>query len=302
MNKILVIGASGLVGSKFVKEASKNAEVVGVDEKTIDITNKDSIEDYFSKNNLDVVINFAGYTNVDAAEKERGNENGFCYKLNVNGSENLGKVCLKYDKFLIQISTDFVFPGTVDNSGPYSEVVQVPSNLMPSLGWYGWTKGQAETRIQNLGSRCAIVRISYPFCADHYGLKLDFVKNYLKLCDEGKLFPIFTDQIITPLLSDELVMAIDKIIDLREKGIYHVVSSNEATSYEFVDYLLKKARGVTDVIQKGSMEEYLKIEGKTPRPRLGGLKTEITQEKLGIKFKTWQEMIDEFVSNLDIRN
>jgi len=44
------------------------------------------------------------------------------------------------------------------------------------------------------------------------------------------------------------------------------------------------------------MSEFLKVAGRTPRPRLGGLKTGITEEKLGMKFKTWREMVDGFVS------
>ncbi|KKP31142.1 MAG: hypothetical protein UR21_C0015G0016 [Candidatus Woesebacteria bacterium GW2011_GWC2_31_9] len=126
-------------------------------------------------------------------------------------------------------------------------------------------------------------------------MKLDYAKSYLKLFDEGKLFPIFTDQILTPLLIDDLTPALEKIIEIKQTGIYHVVSSDTTTPFEFVSYLLEKARGVTNVVQKGSMEEFLKVEGRTPRSRLGGLKTEITQEKLGIKFKTWREMVDEFI-------
>ena len=46
------------------------------------------------------------------------------------------------------------------------------------------------------------------------------------------------------------------------------------------------------------MKEFLKVEGRTRRPRLGGLKTEITQDKLGMNFKSWREMVDDFVSKL----
>ncbi len=46
------------------------------------------------------------------------------------------------------------------------------------------------------------------------------------------------------------------------------------------------------------MVEFLKAPGRTPRPRLGGLKVEKTESKLGMKFKNWREMVDEFISQL----
>lgn len=299
MKKVLIIGSSGLVGSKFSTSISPDRKVAP-NEIELDITNEKIVNDFFEmeKDNFDVVVNFAGFTNVDGAEKERGDENGFCYKLNVNGPENLANACLKYDKYLIQISTDFVFKGKVDYPGPYSEDSDVPSILDSDLGWYGWTKNRGEFVVSNSGCKYAIVRIAYPFCADNYDLKLDYAKNYLKLFDEGKLFPIFSDQTLSVLLLDELVPALEKIIELRKDGIYHVVSSDTVTPFEFVSYLIEKARGVKNVVQKGSMEEFLKVEGRTPRPRLGGLKTEITENRLGLKFKTWKEMVNLFVEKI----
>lgn len=69
--KLLVIGSSGLVGSEFVRLACQKAEVIGVDEKTLDITNKSLVEGYFEKHDFDSVINFAAYTDVDGAEKQK---------------------------------------------------------------------------------------------------------------------------------------------------------------------------------------------------------------------------------------
>ncbi len=297
MKKVLVIGASGLVGSHFVELAKDKLEIVPVDEKTLDITNATSVKDYFEKNNFDSVLNFAAITNVDGAEKERGNEKGITWRLNVEGPENLSSVCKEKDIFLVQISTDFVFTGTGDYPGPYAEDSKI-SPTMERLGWYGWTKNRAEERVRVSGVRSAIVRISYPFYSSEFSPKLDFAKNYLKLYDEGKLFPIFTDQTFTPINVDDLIESLVKILDEEIQGIYHIVSGDTATPFDFVEYLLKKARNAEGVVQKGSMVEFLKAPGRTPRPRLGGLKTEITQEKLGIKFKTWCEMVDEFVVQL----
>ena len=76
------------------------------------------------------------------------------------------------------------------------------------------------------------------------------------------------------------------------------MSVDTTTPFEFVSYLLEKARGVTDVTQKELMEEFLKVEGRTPRPRLGGLKIQVTERELEMKFKTWKEMVNLFVERI----
>jgi len=297
MKKVLVIGATGLVGSRFCMLAKNKLDIIPIDEKTLDITDKIAVEKYFTDNQFDSVLNFAAVTNIDGAEKERGDENGFTWKLNVIGPKNLAEASKVNSKFLVQVSTDFVFKGTDDDPGPYAEDKEILERNN-GVGWYGWTKNRAELKVQNSQCRNAIVRIAYPFYREQYEAKLDFVKNYIKLFDEGKLYPIFSDQTLSVLNVDDLVDPLIKILTEEVQGTFHIVSSDTTTPFDFVEYLLKKSRNVEGVVQKGSMVEFLKTPGRTPRPRLGGLKTEMTQEKLGVTLKTWREMVDEFVANL----
>ena len=301
--KYLVIGGSGLIGSRFVELTKKNNIILSPGEKELDITSGPSVDNFFKNSKFDIVVNFAAYTNVDGAEKERppahrasgpeGDKKGIVWGLNVGAAENLAKACKKYDKFLIHISTDFIFPGTKENPGPYAEDVELPGE-MEKIGWYGWTKLEGEKQVRKINKNAAIVRTAYPF-RTAYEQKLDFARNILALFDEGKLYPLFSDQKLTPVLIDDLVGVLEKIANLKRPGIYHTVTSDVTTPYDFANYLLEKARGVKNAVIKGSMEEYLKTPDRTPRPRLGGLKSEKTQKILGMKFKTWRESVDEFV-------
>ena len=294
----MVLGGSGLIGSRFVELVSAEKQVVPKEEE-LDITDPKALEDFFDRHqdDFDVVINFAACTDVDGAEKERGDETGVVWKVNVIGAENLARAAQKHGKFLIQISTDFVFPGTEENPGPYSEEVEPPEN-MEAIGWYGWTKLMAEKKIKEAGGNSAIVRLAYPFRAAPYELKLDFARSILKLFDEGRLYPMFADQQLTPVFIDDLVIALEKIGELKKPGVYHLVTTDVTSPFEFASYLLEKARGVKGIVKKGSMKEFLKVPGRTPRPRLGGLDSKKTQQVLGMKFRTWKEAVDEFVKQL----
>lgn len=290
-NKILVTGASGLVGSRFVDLYPQKDDLITPEISELDITSIKSTVDFFKKNNPDAVVNFAAYTNVDGAEKERGDENGNVWRLNVIGVKNLIEVCKEKNIFLIQLSTDFVFKGSENDSGPYSEDKNLPDDDL-GISWYGWTKNRAEKLLNESGVRHAIVRITYPFYASKYEQKVDFAKGFIKIFDEGKLYPVFVDQQLSVINVDDLVEPLVKILKEEKEGIFHLVSSDTTTAFNFVEYLLEKTRGVKGILQKGSMKEFLKVEGRTPRPRLGGLKTEITEQKLDIKFKTWKEMVE----------
>lgn len=296
--KYLIFGGSGLIGSRFIELVSKEKHVVPKEEE-LDITETKALEDFFNKHagEFDVIINFAAYTDVDGAEKERGDENGQVWKINVIGAENIAKIAQKHGKFLIHISTDFVFPGTDDNPGPYAENAELPKNV-EKVGWYGWTKLIAERKVKEVGGNLAIVRTAYPFRATLYELKPDFARNILALFDEGKLYPMFSDQQLTPVFIDDLVIALEKISELKKPGIYHLVTADTTSPFEFGNYLLEKARGARGVIKEGSMKEFLEAPGRTPRSRLGGLDSQKTQEVLGMKFKTWKQAVDEFVRQL----
>lgn len=295
MKKIAVIGGSGMVASRFCELAESNFEITSLDEKTLDITDNEAVKKYFGDNRFDVIINFAAFTNVDAAEAEKGNEDGLTYRLNVLGPKNLADYCKEKDIYLIHISTDFVFPGNEENPGPYGEDAILPETS-DGIGWYGWTKNRAEIEINKSSGRLAIVRYGYPFRAAAYDKKKDWARNLISLYDEQKLYPLFDDQVQSVIFVDDLVEPITKMINEELIGVFHIASSDTTTPYEIGSYLLEKYAGKPVEVQKGSMIEFLKAPGRTPRPRLGGLKTEMTQEKLGIKLKTWREMVDEFIN------
>lgn len=297
-DKILVLGADGLVGSRFTDLYHKETPTITPKAEELDITNKKALEVYFEtyKKEFHSVINFAAFTDVDGAEKEKGNEKGVVYLVNVVGAQNLASASKTFGKYFIHISTDFVFPGTEEYPGPYPEDAKLPNNP-EDVTWYGWTKALGEKRVLSANKGASIVRISYPYRA-HYTGKLDYARKILSLYDEGNLYPIFSDQKITPTFIDEASKIFYLLLEEKKVGIYHVASCDLTTPFSFASYVLQKARGVTGVLKEGSMKEFLKVPGRPPRPRLGGLLTEKTEKELGTTLMTWREAVNEFVIQL----
>lgn len=286
-----------MVASRIAELIRNKYEITVSDEKTLDITDSEAVKKYFDANTFDVVINFAAFTNVDGAEAQRGDESGLVWKLNVEGPRFLAEVCKNKKMFLIHISTDFVFAGDEKTPGPYSEDAKIPDNS-EGIGWYGWTKNWAEKVTKESGCRNAIVRYGYPFRAAKFDLKKDWARNLLSLYDEQKLYPLFDDQIQSVVFIDSLVTPLTKIIDGEISGVFHLVSEDTTTPYEIGSYILEKYAGKRVEIQKGSMVEFLKVSGRTPRPRLGGLRVEKTESELGMKMPSWKQMADDFISQI----
>lgn len=295
--KIIIIGASGLVGSRFVELYREKYNFVLPIYPEFDMTNESNVKKLFDEEKPEVVVNFAAYTNVSEAENQRDDKNGDCWKINVEGAGNVAGAMDSACR-LIHISTDMVFPGSSKDKGPYSEDHK-PESDSKKVTWYGFTKGEGERKVlEKLGEDATILRLIYPFRAK-YDLKSDYVRKPLALFDEGKLYPMFNDQQVSITFIDEIAPALAKIIDLKLRGIFHASSFDTTTPFELVNYLLEKARGVKDMVKPVSIDEFLKTAGNPVRyPKFGGLKVEKTEDKLGIKYSTWRQMIDKFVSQI----
>jgi len=295
---ILVTGSEGLVGSRFVEISERKNFLHLPKQVELDITNPSEIKAVLSSYNFSAVVHFAAFTDLNAAEEERGNKDGACWQVNVEGTRNLVEAVRPYKAkvHFVHISTDGVFSGNSDDPGPYKE--DHPRETDPTrVTWYGFTKGEAEKAVQEvLGDSATILRIIYPVRTEFEG-KLDFLRKPLKLYDEGKLYPMFTDQQISVSFIDEVCKALDKIIIDGHKGIFHACSDT-TTPHKLISYMLEKTRGVTNAVEGTTLREFLEKTGNPSYryPKFGGLKVGVTEAKLGIKFSTWREIVDKLVT------
>lgn len=295
MKEIYVTGSDGLVGSRFVELSSNKFNLLTPEIDELNILDKEALDSFFAKEKPDFVVNFAAHTNLNKAEDQRGDKNASCWQINVEGTKNITEMCRKHGVFLVHISTDNVFSGSKDDQGPYSEGHKIETDSS-KLTWYGFTKAEAEREVlKALGNQACILRLIYPTRAK-YEKKLDYLRKPLDLFDQGKLYPMFTDQQISVTFIDEVCLAIEKIIEGKKTGPFHASSRNITTPHEIISYLIEKARGEKNTVIKLSLESFLKtVDNPVRYPKYGGLKVEKTEKALGIKYSTWQEIVDQLV-------
>jgi dTDP-4-dehydrorhamnose reductase len=121
------------------------------------------------------VINAAGYTAVDRAEREPD----LCGRLNRDSPTRIGEACARRDIPLVHFSTDYVFDG--GKGAPYVE-----DDARRPLNIYGRTKVEGEDALAALtvaGARIAVIRSAWVFAPGGGGF-LDAMRRAAAETDE----------------------------------------------------------------------------------------------------------------------
>jgi dTDP-4-dehydrorhamnose reductase len=217
--KVLLIGGFGIAGSFFSKYVSfdKKIKIYSFKKKDLDLTKKKSLKRKLKEINIDVIINFSGLTDVDLCQQKPVTAR----KLNALNIYEIIQ-CLRLDQYLIQISTDQVYPGI---KGPYYENQIEPINI------YGRTKLEGE-KISLKKFNSVVLRTNF------FGNSLvkrkslsDFFINALKY---NKKINIFSDIFFSPLHLSSLSEIICNIIKKKRlRGTYNLGSRNGMSKAEF---------------------------------------------------------------------
>jgi len=284
--KIIGTGLSGLVGSRIVELLSDKYNFVDFSlDSGVDITDKSLLRKAFQENKeAQVVLHLAAFTDVNKAWEQRGDKNGLCYKVNVIGTRNIAELCAKYDKYLIHISTDFVFDGKNPPTGGYTE-----EDKPNPIEWYGETKYWAEKEVEKSQVKHCIARIAFPF-RTNFPKKLDLVRKIIKGLKENSLPPMFADQIITPTFIDDIAHALGSLINRSAQGIYHLVGSTSLSPFELAVQIAEVFGFNKRTIKKASLEEYFEKGGR-PRQKNLALSNKKLKKELRVEMKRLPEAL-----------
>lgn len=242
---IIGTGLTGLVGSRVVELLSQHQFVNLSLESGYDILKPESLEPIFQSNNAPVVIHFAAFTNTNADPSQHE----LCRQINVSGTQNIVDLCQKHGKYLIHISTDFVFDGS--KNSPYIE----NDPVSPIVGdVYAETKAQAEKLVLDSGLKSSIIRIAYPY-RSHFDPKIDIIRKIISKLKNNETCTLFTDQVTTPTFVDDIALGISKIIDNKPVGIYHLVGSSSQSVFQMGQQIATTFGFSLDLVKPSSIKD-----------------------------------------------
>jgi len=242
--RILLTGSSGQLGSECKEVLKDDYEVISPNKEELDITSWDKVIMSIDQLSPDLILNCAGFTNVDACEKEKK----LAERINVEGPRNLAQGAARYDKIIVHISSDLIFNGRKRLPQPYFE-----DDPTSPLSRYGLTKMESEMAVKQNTPHYIIIRAGWI-----YGVRGEsFLKQILQLAqkkDQKSLY-VLHDQIGSPTWSYRLAQQIKVLIDNRKEGVYHATSEGYCSKYEWAKYFLEKME-ITIPVLPCTSEEY----------------------------------------------
>ena len=251
----------------------------------LDITDIEAIRTIVRENSVNVVINCAAYTNVDAAEDNES----LAELLNAKAPENLAIVMKESGGLMVHISTDYVFGGD-----PYNTPCKEDQKGTPT-GVYGLTKLHGEQNIQKTGVDYLIFRTAWLYC--EFGK--NFVKTMLNLTATKPQLKVVFDQAGTPTYAYDLAKAIFDIVEQRKyeghTGIYNYSNEGVCSWYDFTRMIAEYSGHINCDIQPCHSDEF---PSKVVRPAYSVLDKSKVKAILGIQIPYWTNSLKNCIMNL----
>lgn len=293
MRKLLVLGATGQIGSAFKRDLIGSEKVEFLNRNELDFKKIEEIEDKIKKFQPDFIINAVAYTNVDAAEDFRED----AFQVNSFAVDKLSKLANAYGVVLVHFSTDYVFDG--QKNSPYLE-----TDSPNPLSVYGESKLEGEKFVEKNCSEFFIIRTSGVISKNED----NFISKIKKFSEKQKKLSVINDQIssinFSAYISRNTSMMLKKIEDNIENesrwGTYHMSGDKPGSWFDFANYAqkLSKLNDPNSVFSKSIIESISSIEfnQKAKRPNYSFLSSDKLKKEFGLKLPNWEESIKEVIT------
>ena len=290
---ILVTGANGQLGNemRIVSRNSKERFIFtdvtqqeGCETVYLDITDLAAIRKMVKQEHIDMIINCAAWTNVDACETDPKLAK-VAEHLNADAPLFLAKAMVEVNGWLIHISTDYVF-----GEEPYN-VPCTPYQKGTPTGVYGATKQRGEQNIILSGVRRVIIRTSWLY--SEFGK--NFCKTMLALTATKPSLKVVFDQCGTPTYAYDLAQAIMTIIDNPKVGTYHFSNEGVCSWYDFTK-MIQDISGQRDCIVLPCHSD--EFPSAVKRPSYSVLDKTSIKETFDIEIPYWVDSLRICIHNL----
>jgi dTDP-4-dehydrorhamnose 3,5-epimerase len=271
--RILVLGAGGQVGRALARALP---DAVALTREQCDITTPPDLA------GVDVVINAAAFTAVDAAETAPGRAEA--WRANAAGPAALAAAAARSGCTLVHLSTEYVFDGTWPGPTP-------PDAPVAPLGAYGASKAAGDLAVAAV-PRHYLVRPTWVV-----GDGRNFVRTMLGLAARGVAPTVVDDQFGRLTFADDLAGAIVHLLDSgAEPGTYQVTGSGEPASWADVAREVYAQAGCAHLPVTGtSSEAYFADKPHAARRPLNSVLDLGRAAQAGVVLPDWRERLADYV-------
>lgn len=287
---ILITGGTGQVGLELQALAWPDGIVLHAPTRAeLDLSDAASICAVFAADTFDAVINCGAYTSVDKAESNVAG----AFAANALGPAVLADLTREVGIPLVQVSTDYVFPGSKDG-------LYVETDPVGPLNVYGASKLAGEMAVRNGNPRSVVLRTAWLLSVH----RVNFLKTMLRVASEQPALRVVGDQYGCPTSARDVAAALKTItltmIDHIDAptGIYQFASAGQTTWADLAReiFALSGAQGgpsaTVDAISASGYPT------AAARPSNSRLSTDKLNRDFGIAPRSWQAAVAEIVLEL----
>jgi dTDP-4-dehydrorhamnose reductase len=277
--RIAVLGARGQLGAAMVQACREWHETLAWDRSALDITDGRAVAIAVERSRPEVVINCAGYNNVDGAESapvEALRANAFAVRALARAAGEAGAA-------LVQYSSDFVMDGAA--TAPMTEEHQpAPRSVYASSKLLGeWFAADAPLNY--------VLRVESLFGAARGAVAKGSVESIIAGLRAGRRVRVFRDRTVSPTYIHDAAAATLALLEHRSPpGLYHCVNSGAAT---WLDVAAEAARllGVTADFEPVSVAD---VTLPAARPQYCAL-SNAKLAAAGVVMPTWQDALQRHI-------
>lgn len=267
--RILITGTGGLLGLNLALELSKQHTVIGADRKAlpgqnvfqshqVDLLVPGAVSELIDTAEPDAIIHCAALANVDACESEPE----LASRMNAELPGLFAAHAARNGVQLVHISTDAVFDG---EKGNYTE--DDPTN---PLSIYATTKLDGEHSVFEAMPDAVVTRVNlFGWSASGTRSLAEFFYHHLAA---GKPLKGFTDVHFCPILVNDLADIFAEIFQKQLSGLYHLVSPECMTKYDFGVLIAQKFGFDPGQIEPVTVEAFGLKAARSPRLTLNTTK------------------------------
>jgi len=295
--KVLLTGASGLLGGNCLAQLSRNPSVQlfathrnsdfsipntfahGIKAFPLDLTNETAVWNIVSTVQPNIIIHTAAHTETAFCEWNRQD----AYALNVKATKILATLADMFGARFIFISTDLVFDGT---KGNYSE-----EDAPNPLSYYAETKLEAEVLVKKLVGNHVILRVPLLLGISPRGTR-SVNERLIKEFEAGKTVNLFCDEYRTPICASVLARVIEEFamgILSEITGLLHAGGVERVSREDLGRKIAARWKFNQDLIQSTwSSDE----PSTPPRPKDVSLNSKELHSRLPFKIPSLEESLN----------